>query len=149
VTATNQSAPGTAAGTSTSGPKPSKKAAIIDLTMDTSDGDDDDDDAVISAPSPGVINLDTPSPAPHAVPDSPNVILSNASSPAGASHSSNPAGAQNSPKSESPRPTASETPTTRASTQSPSSALQNQALNLEAMSDADFDEFLKGLSWGV
>uniref|UniRef100_A0A0B7A676 Protein inhibitor of activated STAT n=1 Tax=Arion vulgaris TaxID=1028688 RepID=A0A0B7A676_9EUPU len=32
---------------------------------------------------------------------------------------------------------------------SPSSTLQTQALNLEAMSDADFDEFLKGLSWGV
>ncbi|GFO21346.1 E3 sumo-protein ligase [Plakobranchus ocellatus] len=30
-----------------------------------------------------------------------------------------------------------------------SSSMQSQPLNLEAMSDADFDDFLKGLSWGV
>ncbi|RUS90490.1 hypothetical protein EGW08_001758 [Elysia chlorotica] len=30
-----------------------------------------------------------------------------------------------------------------------SSSIQSQPLNLEAMSDADFDDFLKGLSWGV
>ncbi|XP_012935664.1 E3 SUMO-protein ligase PIAS2 isoform X3 [Aplysia californica] len=157
---------------SSSSSKPaSSKGPIIDLTIDSSDEDDDDDAVISSDPvnSPPVITLDTPSPTPAAaMPASPPVVLSNSqcSSPssASASHSScvstTPYPSTSSQSHNSPHPVRDSPPplapvesilngSPSISTHSPSSTLQSQALNLEAMSDADFDEFLKGLSWGV
>ncbi|BFZ01890.1 hypothetical protein BsWGS_04929 [Bradybaena similaris] len=45
--------------------------------------------------------------------------------------------------------TSSSSSSSSSSSTASSNSLQTQTLNLEAMSDADFDEFLKGLSWGV
>ncbi|XP_059148353.1 E3 SUMO-protein ligase PIAS2-like isoform X4 [Physella acuta] len=146
---------------------PEAKGPVIDLTLDSSD---DDDDSVIpsdpvSVSPPPVINLDTPSPAPlPTMPGSPTVILSNSQSsspsPAMVSHTqsqfptsasySGPGSHSSSHSRDSPSLSSIDSihppPIAQAS---PSSTLQSQALNLEAMSDADFDEFLKGLSWGV
>uniref|UniRef100_A0A0B7A5C7 SP-RING-type domain-containing protein n=1 Tax=Arion vulgaris TaxID=1028688 RepID=A0A0B7A5C7_9EUPU len=145
------------------------KGPVIDLTLDSSD-EDDDDDAVISSDTvspPPVINLDTPSPAPLPnMPGSPTVVLSSSqsSSPSPAatghpsslfqsnhsysgtgSHPSNHNSNRNSPLSA--VDSILQPPANIAQTSS--SSLHSQSLNLEAMSDADFDEFLKGLSWGV
>ncbi|XP_055885401.1 E3 SUMO-protein ligase PIAS2-like isoform X3 [Biomphalaria glabrata] len=146
---------------------PEAKGPVIDLTLDSSD---EDDDAVIpsdpiSVSPPPVINLDTPSPAPlPTMPGSPTVILSSSQSsspsPAVASHAPFPSSTSyNGPASHSSNhsresPSLGSLDSIHQSTPSlartsPSSSLQAQALNLEAMSDADFDEFLKGLSWGV
>ncbi|BFY97268.1 hypothetical protein BsWGS_00310 [Bradybaena similaris] len=147
--------------TSTTSAAAPAKAPVIDLTLDSSDDDDDDYTVIPSDPvSPPVINLDTPSPAP--IPNmlgSPSVSLTN-------SQSSSPSPAvPNSPLYQ-PGPTG---PGSHASSniqdssssavdsilqsssmaQASPSSLHSQSLNLEAMSDADFDEFLKGLSWGV
>ncbi|CAL1544479.1 unnamed protein product [Lymnaea stagnalis] len=162
-------APVTATSASTPAVKPPEKGPVIDLTLDSSD--DDDDDSVIpsdpvSVSPPPVINLDTPSPAPiPTMPGSPTVVLSSSqsSSPspaAAASHTqpqfpsscSGPGSHSSSHSRDSPSICTIESihpaPGSLAQT-SPSHTLQSQALNLEAMSDADFDEFLKGLSWGV
>ncbi|KAH9518349.1 E3 SUMO-protein ligase pias1 [Bulinus truncatus] len=151
-------------------PKPPEtKGPVIDLTLDSSDEDDDSvipSDPVSVSPPP-VINLDTPSPAPiPTMPGSPTVILSSSQSsspsPAVSSHVqpqfpssssyNGPSSHSSSHSRESPSLSTLDNlhQTTQSISQtSPSSSLQSQALNLEAMSDADFDEFLKGLSWGV
>lgn len=144
------------------------KGPVIDLTLDSSD--DDDDDAVIPSDPvspPPVINLDTPSPAPLPnMPGSPTVVLSNSqsSSPSPAVPSHPPSLFQSSHAYTGPAAHSTNHSNSQDSSlnvvdnilQAPSniaqtspSSLHSEALNLEAMSDADFDEFLKGLSWGV
>lgn len=157
---------------SSSGPT---KAPVIDLTLDSSD--DDDDDAVIPSDPvcispPPVINLDAPSPSPlpsmsasptaflsttqssstppSAPPPAHSMSSSSSSYPQAPSFNSHPPSVSSSRRDSPPLSSVDSILHTGSLSQpSPASSLQAQALNLEAMSDADFDEFLKGLSWGV